>query len=112
VTHYRVLVVEDDKSQRELMRRSVAEHVDEVAEAGSVEEAVALKGPFDVILCDYGLPDGTARDVAARVRADHFVVISGGEPPTDWDVQWIRKPVSLAELAAAVSSILWRRADP
>jgi len=45
----------------------------DVRTADSVREAVmaAEAGPFDLLISDLGLPDGTGLDLPARLRQDH-----------------------------------------
>ncbi|MBI4371303.1 MAG: hybrid sensor histidine kinase/response regulator [Elusimicrobia bacterium] len=67
----RILVVDDDAHLRE----SVADNLDvegyEIEQAAGAEEAVARvrAAPFDVILMDYNLADGTGIDAIQRIRA-------------------------------------------
>jgi CheY-like chemotaxis protein len=74
----RILVVEDDADSLDLIRRLLVEVGANVATAGSATDALAARGPFDVILSDIGMPemDGYAlmkrmrsRDVGADVPA-------------------------------------------
>lgn len=77
----RVLYVDDDEQLRRLMRRSLGRDHD-VMTVGSVSEAREQVGyPFDVLLLDYRLFDGTGIDVARAFReagSDALAVIFTG----------------------------------
>lgn len=104
----RVLIVEDDPSQRQLLRR-VVEEVATVVEAANADEAIAAPGTFDLVLCDYTLPDHkTARDVA-KARPEPLIVLSGYDRPDDWHGTWYRKPVTVTELRTIVAQFKERR---
>jgi len=108
----RVLIVEDDAQQRELLKRAVQEAATEVIEASNADEAVAAPGPFDLIIADYTLPGNkTARDIA-RARSERLVVLSGydrEDKAPDWNVLWYRKPISLRELRNIVEQLRGER---
>lgn len=77
-----VLLVEDDAITLEFISRLLADAGASVVEAASVREALAALeagGPFDLLLTDYALLDGTGVDVAraARGRARRTVLVSG-----------------------------------
>lgn len=67
----RLLVIEDDPDQRELINETLVDHFG----PGSVEVAATcaaalqreLEG-FDLILCDYNLPDGNGLDLLIELR--------------------------------------------
>ena len=68
----RLLIIEDDPDQRELIREQVEDRFgrDTVVSVGSQKEALEQDlGTFDLILTDYNLPDGTGMEVLANVRA-------------------------------------------
>jgi signal transduction histidine kinase/CheY-like chemotaxis protein len=68
----RILLVEDHEPTRAVLGRLLARRHYDVTIAGSVAEAVAAAGsckkPFDLLISDIGLPDGTGYDVIAAVR--------------------------------------------
>ena len=73
----RVLIVEDDASNREVMRLVLEMAGHTVSTAGTGEEALEraeLDKP-DTVLLDLGLPDQTGTEVSAALRA------RGGEVP-------------------------------
>lgn len=102
----KILVVEDNPVQRRVLARMLAP-LAEIHEAGSVAEARASL-PVDLILSDWRLPDGTARDLQLGVP---LVVISGYNAPPDdkpWPGLWLQKPLNLVDLRAAVTSAMAR----
>jgi diguanylate cyclase (GGDEF)-like protein/PAS domain S-box-containing protein len=67
-----LLFIDDSQSVRFAYRQLLHKQGYEVDVAGSVEEGVnkALKGTFDLIICDYYLPDGTGDQLVKRIKAD------------------------------------------
>ncbi len=67
----RLLIIEDDEDQRELIRETLEDHFGRgtVWTAASGAEAMAqdLKS-FDLILCDYNLPDAGGMELLAEIR--------------------------------------------
>ena len=67
----RLLIIEDDVDQRELIREQVEDRFGRGTVVGVGAKADALKedlGSFDLILTDYNLPDGTGMEVLLEVR--------------------------------------------
>ncbi len=66
----RVLLVEDEPLIRQMAADMLAELGHRVTEAGTVKAALAQLGgqPFDVLVADVSLPDGTGVDLAVRAR--------------------------------------------
>ena len=79
----KILIIEDDLDQRELIRETLEEHFggQTVAEAGSIREALGLDlGGYDLILSDYNLPDGTGMQLLEEVRrrcATPVIMVTG-----------------------------------
>lgn len=81
----RVLVVDDERYNRELLERTLARHADVVLVDGVAAALAALAalaaGPFDVILTDQRLVDGTGVELATRARAlaptARIVIVTG-----------------------------------
>ncbi|HYF34405.1 MAG TPA: ATP-binding protein, partial [Prosthecobacter sp.] len=116
----RILLVEDHEPTRAILCRLLARRRYEVAAAGSVAEALALAGstkkPFDLLISDIGLPDGTGYDVIATLRKSRElpgIALTGYG--TDEDIQRSReagfvthltKPVSVQALERAMADVL------
>ncbi len=109
----RLLVVEDEKSVRELIGDVLREPGHEVVETDCAEAAIeALRsGKFDLVITDLSMPDRPGWDVAAFVKERHpetLVVLSSGWAD-DFTPEylagrgvdhWLPKPVSLDALFA------------
>ncbi|HYO08970.1 MAG TPA: diguanylate cyclase [Tepidisphaeraceae bacterium] len=68
----RLLIIEDDVDQRELIREQVEDRFGRGTVVGVESRTEALKhdlGSFDLILTDFNLPDGTGMDVLREVAA-------------------------------------------
>jgi len=68
---FRILVVDDEPAQRELVRGFLRKQGFDVAEAGGGREAVARfkQEPFDLVLTDMRMPDLSGLDVLEAVRS-------------------------------------------
>jgi two-component system cell cycle response regulator len=92
----KILIIEDDPDQRELMRETLEAHFGEgtVAEAESKASALSqdLFG-YDLILSDYNLPDCTGIDLLTEIRArcNTPVIMVTGENVTAFAAEAIRK---------------------
>ncbi len=109
-----ILLIEDNPPVAEVTRaslESLGHNVVEVLRRGA--EAVAFlpaNSNFDLIVCDYNLPDMTALDLLGRVGTLHVgvVVYSGGSAlPTVTDAygSWVvplEKPFRTEELQNAI----------
>jgi len=69
----RLLVVEDEADQRQLLAGLLAAQGFTVAEADSLASATRELGraPVDLVISDWRLPDGDGGELLARVRAQH-----------------------------------------
>jgi len=67
----RLLVVEDDVSIQQFLKRALVEAGYQVDTAGTAKaaEASALEGTHDAFIIDLGLPDLDGLDLIARCRA-------------------------------------------
>lgn len=109
MTPVRVLVVDDFPEVLNLMARILREDLGaQVDTAGSVGEAIAQAGPFDLLVLDRRLPNGDGRHVAEHYRHTRTVFVSGH----DDDSADLRKPFTRREFVAAVRSQLATRHDP
>jgi diguanylate cyclase (GGDEF)-like protein len=83
VNKLRLLIIEDDADQLELMRETLEDHFgrDTVTGAGSARAAYLLDlAAFDLILCDYNLPDASGMQVLeeiARRCATPVLMVTG-----------------------------------
>src|SRR2546421_10841094 len=62
----KLLIIEDDPDQRDLMRETLEDHFGKgcVTAVGTYREAMGIDAAsYDLILCDYNLPDGSGMDV-------------------------------------------------
>ncbi len=80
----KLLIIEDDADQSELIRETLEAHFGActVACAGSLKEALSLDAAaFDLILCDYNLPDGNGLDMLDTVTrcCDTPIIMVTGE---------------------------------
>ena len=110
-----VLIVDDDDTFRRTIARDLGNQGFEVAQAASVEEALAVLGarPIDVLLTDLRMPgaDGidllaSARSVSSRTRA---ILMSGFASARDYQraiecgaVRVLCKPFTSGELMQAI----------
>lgn len=107
----RVAVIEDDAALRELVADRLEQVGCVVRRAGSVSEALALKGPFDVALVDANLGSDTpaSRVVESLRPFTRFVVAMTGDPRSDLQVDHlIRKPFDLSEVVELVDELAER----
>jgi len=92
----RVLLVEDDPDQRDLVREALTLHYGEgvaISEAGTAAECLAMDlRQFDIILQDFHLPDMTGLDLLPQVlaRVDLPVVFVTGESVSETAAAAIR----------------------
>ncbi|HEY2154292.1 MAG TPA: ATP-binding protein [Isosphaeraceae bacterium] len=108
----RILVVDDDEPTRRALTVALASLGHTVATADSVASASeAVRGEFDVLLCDIGLPDGTGYDVLRLIdsRPVRAIALSGFGLDDDLRrsrasgfAEHLTKPVDLGTLEAAI----------
>lgn len=69
----RLLIVDDVRENREILRRRFERHGFDATEAGGGVEALALleRQSFDLVLLDMMMPDLSGLDVLTRIRATH-----------------------------------------
>ena len=117
----RILLVEDHDDTRRVLARLLVHFGYEVAMAASVEEALAAfrSQPFDAILSDIGLPDGTGYEVmsqAKRTQDVRGVALTGFGMSEDVrrskDAGFefhLTKPVDVAELRSVLRKLSIKR---
>lgn len=112
----RVLLVEDNDDGREFLRLILQSHGHEVASVATLREGLSLLesdngDPFEVLISDIGLPDGSGWDLVRRARARYprmrIGVVTGweGSQGKSSEADFVlRKPVPPADLVAFVAS--------
>ncbi|MGH3658426.1 MAG: response regulator transcription factor, partial [Micromonosporaceae bacterium] len=120
----RVLLVEDDASVAGAMESALRRRGYEVVRAGTAAEALAAP-TVDLVLLDFGLPDGDGIDVCRELRRrnDHVAIIAVTARGEERDRvtglrtgadDYVVKPFSMVELQARIDAVLRRvvRATP
>ena len=114
-----ILVVEDHDDGREFLRRILladGHRVDAVGTCADAREKLASSAahPYDFMLTDVGLPDGSGWDLVRHVRRHaptvRVGVLTGWEPMTDTvesrGAEFVlRKPLRAAELQAHLARV-------
>jgi DNA-binding NtrC family response regulator len=119
----RVLVVEDDDDMRLTLKEFISKMGVKVCTAGTVADAKrslrAEADPFDLVLTDLKLPDGSGMDVLADAHArsaETLVTIVTGYASLETAIEAIRlgaydyltKPFSLDEIGVQVRNMIER----
>ncbi len=94
--HLRILIIEDDDDQRELMRETLEDHFGPGTVSGVDSGDAALREDltsFDLILSDYNLPDRTGMELLEQIKARTStpVIMVTGENVGRMAVDAIRK---------------------
>jgi PAS domain S-box-containing protein len=117
-TAHRVLLVEDHPDSARTLARLLAGAGYEVQTAHSVAAALHLASasPFDVMVSDIGLPDGTGYELMAQIRDQYAIpgiALSGFGMEDDLRKgrdagfeEYVVKPVSVAHIDRAIRRIL------
>ena len=115
----RILLVEDDPDVRPLLEHIVRAEGYEVTAEGTVANAIVLleTQPFDLVLTDVNLPDGSGLKVADKakemgvralvVTGYGLSIKAGSLAPYDY----LLKPLRPGELLSAIRERLPRRGD-
>lgn len=71
-----VLVVEDHFDTRNVLVKVLSSWGHEVGSAGTAAEGIDAvnRSPFDIILCDIGLPDETGWEMMKKIRATNKTI--------------------------------------
>ena len=121
----RLLVVDDEPDLRTLYELTLMREGYHVDSAGTVDEAwrILLDEPYDLLITDMRLPDGTGLDLLARLesagRPEKAIVITAyGSPENAVEAlksgayDYLTKPVDLRQFRAVVGSALGRVPTP
>jgi len=114
-----VLVVDDDPLVRKGTQGVVESWGGRVLMAESIREVkeVHCKSNFDLVICDYRLPDGDGIEIADWIKANFkiqpiFILISGDTSPEvlrmvdERGIQLLHKPVRPAKLRSLIQYLL------
>jgi diguanylate cyclase (GGDEF)-like protein/PAS domain S-box-containing protein len=121
-----VLVVEDDTVVSRLVSGELERRGMTVLVAGTVaaaREALRRQGPFQVVLLDVTLPDGTGLEVLRDIRQSgsiaHVIMLSGAATEADrvralalGADDYVVKPFFVKELTARILAVRRRRGPP
>jgi diguanylate cyclase (GGDEF)-like protein len=118
----RVLLIEDDASFAESLRRLLTAQGHDVHHCASGESGLAVLGEreFDVVLIDLNLPDTHGHDVIRAIRAmelDAMLIVVSGETEIDAAIlalrlgalDYVRKPLEPEILAHSVRRAIRQR---
>src|SRR5262245_30391852 len=111
----RMLVVEDDRMTRDLLRSIFGRMGWEVAVASTLADGLArLDPPPDLLILDLSLPDGEGTELLRRVREARLpirVAVTTGHDPSGLEAvaelkpdAILQKPIDLAELRRVYES--------
>jgi len=113
----RLLLVEDHENTLKTLRRLLERDGHQVVTAASVAAAIepASAHPFDLVISDLGLPDGTGIELMQKLRATHGlsgVALSGYGVEEDLArsrvagfIAHLVKPIHFAHLRRVLSSV-------
>jgi len=113
----RILLVDDKSEMRELLTQLFQRWCYSTVAAGTVAEArhaVLTHGPFNVVVCDFDLPDGTGLQFWSWLRWDRrddaaFLLMSGSTSFVRHhtaDFAFLSKPFRPEELRQLVSELI------
>lgn len=98
----RILLVEDEPQIQSLMEKILTTQDYGVLAVGTVQDAIAQEGPFDLLLLDRILPNGDGKRVAQHFEGVPTLYVTGG-PEAD-----LRKPFTRQELLEKVAERIGR----
>ena len=117
----RVLVVDDDRFQRELVCDALGDRADVIPCANADEALAGLRaGPVELLLCDLEMPGRSGLELVQQVVREHpgtdFVIVTGHasvatavEAMRMGAADYLEKPVHAEELVLVLERTLGRR---
>jgi len=121
----KILIIEDENRVAELLKRGLEESEHAVKMADSVSNGLSdfFKEPFDIIVSDVMLPDGSGFDLCRKIRDRNETIpilmltalgttddkLEGFDSGAD---DYMVKPFDFRELNARINTLLKRRAIP
>ena len=111
----RILLVEDHVDTQHVMSRLLQSFKHDVKSASSVKSALALASthPFDLVITDIGLPDGSGAKMMAQLRQIYnlpgIAVTGFGEEEIDINAGFVArliKPITLEQLERAIRTTI------
>ena len=110
---FTILFVEDDTSIAMGVEYSLKQDGFQVSLANRLEEVRDLlkRQPFDLVLLDLGLPDGSGYELCKEIRAagdTPIIILSASALDLGAD-EYVTKPFRLRELIARMKAVLRRR---
>ncbi|TCS77876.1 DNA-binding response OmpR family regulator [Muricomes intestini] len=117
----KILIVEDDTSLAEGLKRALATETVETDSCATLREAKLRlkKSTWDLVLLDVNLPEGSGLDLLARIRKESdipVILLTANDLETDivnglelGAEDYITKPFSLAVLRARVNTQLRKK---
>lgn len=117
----RILIVEDEKSLREILQKNLQEekYLVDIAADGDSGLFLATTNNYDVIVLDYGLPKLDGKEVCREIKKQKIstpiIMLTGKTQPEDmlemFDLgvdDYIKKPFLFAELLARIRAVIRR----
>jgi CheY-like chemotaxis protein len=111
----KILLVEDHVDTQQVMSRLLASFKHDVKSASSIASALALASahPFDLVIADIGLPDGSGEVLMAQLRKQYNVpgiAVSGyleetGRSQSVFSARLV-KPITLEQLEKVIVSVI------
>lgn len=119
MTRRRVLVVDDDRVLRGLVRATLPEEWFEIAEAENGRDALAsaVERRPDLVVLDWRMPEGSGAEVLARLKADDptipVVVLTAEKQPSEREAarrlgadEFLTKPFSPLRLLGVLERLV------
>jgi PAS domain S-box-containing protein len=108
-----ILLVEDHADTARILARILGKMGHRVTVARSAGEALSSAGPFDLLLCDLGLPDGNGLDLIRQLPPMPAIALTGHGMEDDIRASraagflaHLTKPVDPEQLEAAIQKVM------